>query len=137
MKDRSPAYPVLNQPSPPDLRAPHWYRRAHTIGFAPCHQLVAGKARIGTHQDGHLGPAAADPGNDARHRLHCAVRRIQARPPQLGVHQGRRTRVLPAQAAKRTTVNVTILNDKGEKVFSDVREEKDMKLIEGSLGEPN
>jgi hypothetical protein len=45
--------------------------------------------------------------------------------------------VMPAQAAKRTTVNVTILNERGEKVFSDVPEEKeDMKLIEGSLGEP-
>ena len=35
---------------------------------------------------------------------------------------------MPAQAAKRTTVNVTILNEKGEKVFSDVLE--DVKLIE-------
>lgn len=43
---------------------------------------------------------------------------------------------MPAQAAKRTTVNVTILNERGEKVFSDVPEEEDMKLIEGSLGEP-
>ena len=43
---------------------------------------------------------------------------------------------LSTQSAKRTTVNVTILNERGEKVFSDVPEEKeDMKLIEGSLGE--
>jgi hypothetical protein len=39
--------------------------------------------------------------------------------------------VLPQQAAKRTTVNVTILNERGEKVFSDVPEGEDMKLIEG------
>ena len=39
--------------------------------------------------------------------------------------------VVPQQAAKRTTVHVTILDERGEKVFSDVPEEKDMKLIEG------
>jgi hypothetical protein len=45
--------------------------------------------------------------------------------------------VTPPRNNKRTVVNVTILNEKGEKVFSDVPEEKeDMKLIEGSLGEP-
>ena len=49
--------------------------------------------------------------------------------------------MVPTQSAKRTTVNVTILNERGEKVFSDVPEEvpeekEDMKLIEGSLGEP-
>ena len=43
--------------------------------------------------------------------------------------------VVPQQAAKRTTVNVTILNERGEKVFSDLPEEEDMKQIEGSLGE--
>jgi hypothetical protein len=32
-------------------------------------------------------PAPADLGNDARHRLHRAVRRIEARAPQLGVQQ--------------------------------------------------
>src|SRR5215831_14961636 len=39
--------------------------------------------------------------------------------------------VMPQQAAKRTTVNVTILNERGEKVFSDLPEEKKMELIEG------
>jgi hypothetical protein len=41
--------------------------------------------------------------------------------------------VVPQQAAKRTTVNVTILNERGEKVFSDVREEEDMKRIEARV----
>jgi hypothetical protein len=40
--------------------------------------------------------------------------------------------VVPQQAAKRTTVNVTILNERGEKEFSDVPEAEDIKLIEGS-----
>jgi hypothetical protein len=44
--------------------------------------------------------------------------------------------VVPQQAAKRTTVHVTILNERGEKVFSDVPDDEDTKLIEGSLGEP-
>jgi len=47
--------------------------------------------------------------------------------------------VVPTQRAEHTTVHVTILDEKGEKVFSDdeVPEEKEsMKLIEGSLGEP-
>jgi hypothetical protein len=40
--------------------------------------------------------------------------------------------VMPAQAAKRTTVNVTILNERGEVEYSDVPEKKeDMKLIDG------
>jgi hypothetical protein len=46
-----------------------------------------GEARIGAHQDAHLGPAAANLDNDARHRLDRAVRRIQARAPQLGIQQ--------------------------------------------------
>jgi hypothetical protein len=45
--------------------------------------------------------------------------------------------VVPTQSAKHTTVNVTILDEHGEKVYSDVPEEEEgMKLIEGSLGEP-
>ena len=68
----------------------------HAIGFAPRHQFFAREARIGAHQDAHLGPAAADLGNDARHRLDRAVRRIQARAPQLGVQQ-----VAPAEHVKR------------------------------------
>jgi hypothetical protein len=43
--------------------------------------------------------------------------------------------VVPQQSAKRTTVRVTILNERGEKEFSDVPEGDDMKLIEGSSGE--
>jgi DDE family transposase len=59
----------------------------HAVRFAPRHQIVAGEARIGAHQDANPGPAAANLGNDARHRLDRAVRRIQARAPQLGVQQ--------------------------------------------------
>ena|SRR6516165_2432882 len=45
--------------------------------------------------------------------------------------------VVPTQSAKHTTVNVTILNERGEVEYSDVPEEKaDLKLIEGPLGEP-
>lgn len=49
--------------------------------------------------------------------------------------------MLPMQnSGKRTTVNVTILNERGEKVFSDVpddvaEEREPLKLIEGSLDE--
>src|SRR5215470_18326024 len=49
--------------------------------------LFAGEAGIGAQEDAHLGPAAANLGNDARHRLRRAVRRITARPPQLGIQQ--------------------------------------------------
>jgi len=40
--------------------------------------------------------------------------------------------IVPSQAQQRTTVNVTILNERGEKVYSDVPEDSDMKLIEQS-----
>ena len=59
----------------------------HAVVFAPRHQILAGEARIGAHQNAHLRPAAANLGNDARHRLHRAVRRVDARAPQLGVQQ--------------------------------------------------
>jgi len=41
--------------------------------------------------------------------------------------------VMPTQAGKTTTVNVTILNEKGEVEYSDVPEKNGLKLIEGSL----
>jgi hypothetical protein len=41
--------------------------------------------------------------------------------------------VVPQQSAKRTTVNVTILNEKGEVEYSDLPEKNGPKLIEGSL----
>jgi hypothetical protein len=44
--------------------------------------------------------------------------------------------VLPQQNGKRTTVNVTILDEHGKKVYSDVPEEPELKLIEGTAGEP-
>ena len=42
--------------------------------------------------------------------------------------------IVPPAVRQRTTVRVTILNERGEKVFSDVPEDEDM--IDGSLGEP-
>jgi hypothetical protein len=49
----------------------------NVVVLAPRHQIVAGKARIGAHQDAHLRPVPADLGNDARpHRdIGCGERR--------------------------------------------------------------
>jgi hypothetical protein len=44
--------------------------------------------------------------------------------------------VLPQQAGKRTTVRVTLLNERGEVEYSDVPKENDLKLIEGAAGDP-
>ncbi len=43
--------------------------------------------------------------------------------------------MVPAQAQQRTTVNVTILNERGEKVYSDSDSGDDAKLIEHESGE--
>ena len=57
------------------------------VVFAPRHQIIAGEAGIDAHQNAHRRPAAANLANDGRHRLHRAVRRVDARAPQLGVQQ--------------------------------------------------
>jgi hypothetical protein len=44
--------------------------------------------------------------------------------------------IVPQAPQQRTVVNVTILDGRGEKVYSDVPEDEDTKLIDGSLGEP-
>jgi hypothetical protein len=65
----------------------HAEYKVDVVVLAPRHQVVARESRIGAHQDAHMRPAPADLGNDARHRLHRAVRRLEARAPQLGVQQ--------------------------------------------------
>src|SRR5206468_10321508 len=58
-----------------------------TVVLAPGHQRLAGKARIATQQDTHLGPAPADAGDDPRHLLDAAGAGIDVGWTQFGGQQ--------------------------------------------------
>jgi hypothetical protein len=53
------------------------------ISLAPTHQGVAGKPRIGTQHNAHLGPAHAHPSDDARRLLHRSSGPVDVGAPQL------------------------------------------------------
>jgi hypothetical protein len=57
------------------------------VGFAPRHDLVAGKARISAQQDLDPGPTGADLADDAGHFLLGAGGRIDVRASELGRQQ--------------------------------------------------
>jgi hypothetical protein len=57
------------------------------VRLAPRHQFVAGKARIGAHQNADPGPAGTDPADDADHFIPGAGGRIDVRTPELGRQQ--------------------------------------------------
>ena len=63
--------------------------------LAPGHQLLAGAAGVGAEQDPHLGPAPADAGDEARHRVLGAGRGVDVRAPEL------RRQQLPAEHVGR------------------------------------
>jgi hypothetical protein len=58
-----------------------------TVVLAPRHQHLAGKARIGTQQDAHLGPAGADAGDDPRDLFDAAGTGVDVRRAQFGGQQ--------------------------------------------------
>ena len=55
-----------------------------TVGLAPDHQLLAGKAGLGPEQDLHPRPPGADLADDAGQFIPGAGGRIDVRPPELG-----------------------------------------------------
>jgi hypothetical protein len=57
------------------------------VRLAPGHELVAGKARIGTQQDLHPRPTGADLADDASHFILGAGGRVDVRAPELGREQ--------------------------------------------------
>ena len=67
--------------------------------FAPRHQSVAGKAAIGTQQDAHLGPAAADLGDKPRHLLDRPGRAVDVGRAQFGRQQMPPTEDIERQVA--------------------------------------
>ena len=57
------------------------------LRFTPAHQGIARKARVGAQHDAHLGPVAADLGDDALELFNTAGRGIRVGPAQLGGQQ--------------------------------------------------
>src|SRR5215469_15309101 len=78
--------------------------KMHSVRLTPSHQLVARKAAVGTQQNPHLRPAAANLPDNAGHLLHGTVGRIHARAPQLRCQQ-----MPPAENVKRQITVAVII----------------------------
>ena len=76
------------------------------VGFAPPHQVLARESRVGAQHNARRRPAGADAGDHARHLLDRAVRRVQARTPQLGDQQMAATEHVERQVAVAVVVTV-------------------------------
>ena len=82
-----------------------------TVVLAPGHQRLAGKARIATQQDAHLGPAPADAGDDPRHLLDAAGAGVDVGWTQFGGQQ------MPAAEHVKRQVAVAVVIAVEEALF--------------------
>ena len=78
--------------------------KMYIVRVAPGHQIVAGKATVGAHQNAHIGPLAANLEDNAGHLLDGTGGRVQARARQLLCQQ-----MPPTEDVERQTTAAVVI----------------------------